>query len=194
MVNLARLMSSSSKLNIQQQQNNELQNIIANSINNGLFSKLSPKKKPVLLTSFRYQSFNEDNSNLSLNNDSTALATFKDDSSFNTSNEEFSTLNLNDSKNDLSNREYQLQKDFLPNLNKSKLNYFSKNNYNIMNENDNNNYNNNSSEAKRLSIIEQEDSSIFLKKYALKRHHSAPQSDVKWLQVLIFISKKKADD
>jgi hypothetical protein len=169
--------SSSGKFNIQQkQQQNEFQVLqTTHSINYNLFSskQTSTKKSPVLLTSFRYQSFNDDIKPSF--NDLKITRNMKDDSICFKS--DYKKLCINE-KNILEvKKEQEEEKDF---LSKSKLNYFNKNNYDIINESINSNKLNNSN---------QQPDSIFLKKYALKRHHSAPQSDVKWLQVLFFITK-----
>jgi hypothetical protein len=162
----------SSKLYIQQQQQQknqeqELQIIENNSINNSIFSKTSSKKSPVLLTSFRYQSFSED-----LNPSLCDLVSLKDEISYNDSDD--CTFSFCESRIDLNRKEQTISKEFLPSLNKSKLNYFYKNNnYDIITD---------YKEHTQLNI-DYQDNSIFLKKYALKRHHSAPQSDIKWLQV-----------
>ena len=177
--------SSSAKFNIQQQQQqkqNEFQTFPSNSINYSLFSsRQSPSKKsPVLLTSFRYQSLDCDDLKPSFN-DLTIPKIYKDDAvSLKSDN---CKLIVNETSiSSCVKKDQQQDKDFLSNLNKSKLNYFNKNNYDIIRVESTNETNLNSS---KLNTIDQLDSdnSIFLKKYALKRHHSAPQSDIKWLQV-----------
>ena len=163
--------SSSGKFNIQQkQQQNEFQVLqTTNSINYSLFrsKQSSTKKSPVLLTSFRYQSLNDD---LKHSFKESPISRNSKDDSISLLNSDYKKFSINE--NSILDVKKE-QEDFLL---KSKLNCFNKDNYDIISESINS----------KLNSSDQPDS-IFLKKYALKRHHSAPQSDVKWLQVLILI-------
>lgn len=138
----------------------------SSSSGSSIFNKITQKKTPVLLKSFRFQSFTD---GYDRHYDSEKTKT------------EIDTYYDSDNDNGLEFKEN------FSNLNLKSLNYIDSNEHNITANNSNLNTPSANTESAANNVdsnnLDNQQNSQHIKRYGVKRHHSAPQSDLKCLQV-----------